>query len=100
MRTVHYHPDARAEFLQEVEYYAAISPRLALRFDRAVRAAESRAAAAPQAWPEFGRKARRIIDRRFQFSLIYLYSDAEIYVVAIAPMKRKPGYWKARLRDA
>jgi hypothetical protein len=40
VRAVRYHPDASAEFLQEVEYYAAISPRLAELFDKAVQTAE------------------------------------------------------------
>lgn len=30
---------------------------------------------------------RRVIDRRFKFSLVYLHTENEIYVVAIAPMK-------------
>lgn len=43
MRTVRYHSEARAEFLEQVDYYAAISPRLAEHFDRAVQTAETQA---------------------------------------------------------
>ena len=100
MRSVRYHPEAQAEFLHEVEYYAAISPRLAEIYDKAVHAAEAQAAETPEAWPRFGRKTRRVIDLTFQFSLVYLYTDTEIYVVALAPTKRKPNYWRKRLRDA
>ena len=91
MRTVRYHPEARAEFLHEVEYYAAVSTRLAELYDAAVHAAEMRAAASPEAWPRCGRLTRRVIDRRFGFSLVYLHSELEIYVVAVAPTKRRPG---------
>ena len=52
MRTVQYHPEARAEFLHEVEYYAAISVGLAEHYDRAVHIAEAQAAAAPETWPK------------------------------------------------
>ena len=99
MRSVRYHPEASAEFLHEVEYYAAISTRLAELYDKAVHAAETQAAATPEAWPKYGRQTRRVIDRRFNFSLVYLHSEDEIYVVAIAPTKRRPGYWRRRVRD-
>ena len=100
MRAVRYHPEARAEFLHEVEYYAHISTRLAELYDMAVHAAEMQAAADPEAWPKHRKKTRRVIDRRFKFSLVYLHNDQEIHVVAIAPMKRRPGYWTRRVRDA
>lgn len=99
MRAVRYHPAARAEFLHEVEYYATISTRLAELYDKAVHAAEMQAAANPEAWPKYGKKTRRLVDRRFKFSLVYLNNDHEIYVVAIAPMKRRPDYWTRRVSD-
>jgi plasmid stabilization system protein ParE len=100
VKKVRYHPAARAEFLHEVEYLAAISPRLAEHYDRAVHAAEEQAAESPETWPKYKHKTRRVVDRRFKFSLVYLHQENEIYVVAIAPTKRKPGYWSGRLSDA
>jgi toxin ParE1/3/4 len=99
VRSVRFHPAARVEFLHEVQYYAAISPRLAERFERAVHAAETSAAEAPEAWPKYAQMTRRVVDRTFKFSLVYMYTEADVYVVAIAPNRRKPGYWKARLSD-
>lgn len=100
MRTVRYHPDARAEFLNQVEYYIAIGARLAVRYDTAVHVAEQQAASAPETWPKYKQRTRRVVDRTFKFSLVYLLSESEIFVVAVAPMRRKPGYWRARLSDA
>lgn len=100
MRTVRYHPQARAEFLHEVEYYAAIGTRLAELFDKAVHSAERQAATTPDAWSKHKHRTRRVIDRRFKFSLVYLHNEDEIYVVAIAPWRRKPDYWKGRLSGA
>ena len=100
MRSVRYHREARAEFLHQVQYYAAISPRLAERYDRAVHASETSAATTPEVWPKYKHKTRRVVERRFKFSLVYLYTHSEIYVVAVAPTNRKPGYWKARISDA
>lgn len=97
MKRVRYHPAARAEFLHQVEYFAAISPRLAEHFDASVRKAEACAAEAPDAWPKSGHGTRRVIDRRFKFSLVYLSDEAGIVVIAIAAMRRKPGYWRTRI---
>ena len=99
MRTVHYHLAAREEFLRQVAYYSDISVRLAERYDKAVRKAEVQAAEAPEQWPSYKFKTRRVTDRTFKFSLVYLYNENEIYVVAVASTRRSPTYWKARLRD-
>jgi len=99
VRTVQYHPKARDEFLREVEHYAATSPRLAERYDKAVHTAAMQAASAPESWPKYRYKTRRVIDRRFGFSLVYLHSEGEIYIVAVASNRRKPGYWKERLSE-
>ena len=100
MRTVRYHPEARVEFLNQIEYYIAIGTRLADRYDNAVHAAERQAAATPDVWPKYKHRTRRVVDRTFKFSLVYLHSESEIYVVAVAPTRRKPGYWRERLSDA
>ena len=100
MRTVRYHPEARAEFLHEVQYYANIGTRLAEHYDSSVRAAEVQAATDPETWPKYKYRTRRVVDRKFKFSLVYLFSENEIHVVAIAPTRRKPGYWQSRLSDA
>jgi toxin ParE1/3/4 len=98
VRPVHYRPEARAEFLHEVQYYAAISPRLAEQFDRAVRSAELSAAPTQDAWPKYMHKTRRVVERRFKLSLVYLYAGSEIYVAAVASSNRRPGYWKGKAR--
>lgn len=100
MRAVRYHPAARDEFLCQVVYYAGVSTRLAERYDKAVHKAEVQAAESPELWPPYKFKTRRIIDRTFKFSLVYLHNENEIYVVAVASTRRKPTYWKTRLSDA
>jgi plasmid stabilization system protein ParE len=39
---------------------------------------------------------RRILLRRFPFSIIYALDSNSIVVVAIAHQRRRPGYWKGR----
>jgi len=53
-------------------------------------------------YPELGRSAgselRRAPLRRFPFLLIYAHSAEEIVVVAVAHQRRRPGYWRRRVR--
>jgi len=100
VRAVRYHPEARDEFLRQIGYYCGVSTQLAERYDKAVHKAETQAAESPELWPRYKFKTRRVIDRTFKFSLVYLHNENEIYVVAVAPTRRKPSYWKTRLSDA
>lgn len=97
MRLIRYHPDARAEFLHEIAYFSGLSVGLSERFDRAVIAAEALAAATPERWPQYVHGTRRVMDKRFKFSLVYIHDERAITVIAIAPFRRPPGYWNARL---
>lgn len=53
-------------------------------------------------FPEMGSPylhgTRRVFPKRFPHSLVYLHRNGEIYVVAVAPFKRKPAYWKSRTK--
>lgn len=46
---------------------------------------------------EYG--TRRYFPKKFPFSLVYVEGEAEIYILALAPDSRKPGYWRARRND-
>lgn len=39
---------------------------------------------------------RRVVLRRFPFSLIYSEERNEIVIIAVAHAKRRPGYWRGR----
>jgi hypothetical protein len=48
----------------------------------------------------YGRRARRYVFPRYPFSLVYIFRDGDVEVVAVAHGRRRPGYWRSRLRDA
>jgi hypothetical protein len=97
VRAVLYLDEAREEFLHEVAYFAAISPQLAEKFDQAVLKAEALASEFAELGMPYKHGTRRVIPGRFKFSMVYLTMEREVVVVAFAPFKRKPGYWRARL---
>ena len=54
-----------------------------------------------QAQPEAGtlsrdRRTRRVLVHGFPYQVLHRLSQYEIIIVAIAHLKRRPGYWKKR----
>ena len=96
MRSVRYVEEAREEFLYEVEYFSAVSPRIGRRFDEAVQKAEALIAEFSDAGFPYKYGTRRVFPGKFKFSIVYLVREDEVVVVAVAPFKRKPGYWRSR----
>lgn len=100
MRTVRYLDEARAEFLHEVGYFTSISARLGERFDQTVVKAERLAAEFAEMGLPYTHGTRRVLLGKFKFSLVYLTRRDEVVVIAVAPFKRKPGYWRRRIGAA
>ncbi|MEK6372107.1 MAG: type II toxin-antitoxin system RelE/ParE family toxin [Acidobacteriota bacterium] len=53
---------------------------------------------APQRWPIHSAGMRRYVFPTFPYSLIYFVENEFIQIVAVAHEKRRPGYWRKRLR--
>jgi toxin ParE1/3/4 len=100
VRSVRYLDEAREEFLHEVQYFTAASPRLGERFDAAVQKAEAFAAEFAEAGSPYKYGTRRAFPGKFKFSIVYLTRPDEVVVIAVAPFKRKPGYWRSRVSAA
>lgn len=72
------------------EFFDAVVATLALIEDR----------------PEIGtpisgdHRTRRVLIARFPYQVVYRLRSTEIAIVAIAHLKRRPGYWKHRVRGA
>ena len=52
----------------------------------------------PELHPLVGDKIRRCLFNRFPYALYYGIIEGRILVVAIAHLRRKPGYWYDRLK--
>jgi toxin ParE1/3/4 len=93
VRSIRYLDAARDEFLHEVAYFTAVSPALGRRFDEAVQRAEALIAEFAEMGSPFKFGTRRV----FTFAMVYLVRPDEVLVIALAPFKRKPGYWRHRI---
>lgn len=90
-------PAAQAELLHEVEYYSNARAGTGIRFQAAVEAAIERALRHPLGGAPLHKETRSILVKGFPFSVIYRASETELLVVALAPHRRRPGYWLGRI---
>jgi toxin ParE1/3/4 len=98
---VRFRPEAAAELRHARDWYATREHGLGTEFVAAVDAAVDRVAARPLAFrllPSVP-SVRRAPLRRFPFVLLFRVLTADVIeVIAVAHMRRRPGYWKTRIR--
>jgi plasmid stabilization system protein ParE len=94
------HPEARREASAATTWYGTRSHDAARDFARAVRAGVQSIRERPAAWAHWkGSDIRRKILHKFPYSIFYIVENDAVVIVAIAHHKRRPGYWKPRLRQ-
>ena len=93
---VRFHPAASDELREARLWYEERSPLSATAFAQAVDAAVVRIAEAPMRYPLGEHGTRRVILKRFPYSVFYRVGAEETVVVAVAHQKRLPGYWIGR----
>jgi toxin ParE1/3/4 len=91
--------EALHEFQEHIGYFDGLSPARADRFIDAIEAAISDIRTYPQVGPVTSRSVRQRVVHAFPYSVLYVDTPAEIIIVAVAPHKRRPGYWRKRLRN-
>ena len=92
-----FHPEARNELYQTIDYYQEQNVRLGFEFLEEIYSTVQRIIEFPKAFPSLSKNTRRCITNRFPFAVIYKVRLNEIFIVAITHLARKPGYWKKRI---
>ena len=96
MKRARFVAPAREEFLAEVAYYNGARAGLGAQFTSAVEEATARALAFPLAGSPSESNTRRVIVKKFPFSVIYRPEPEGIVIFALAHHSRLPGYWRNR----
>ena len=96
MREAVFHPEARAEVRESVEFYETHLNGLGLRFLAAVEGTVERISASPEAGSPLAGEFRKRIVLGFPYNIIYRVWEDYIYLVAVAHHRRRPGYWRDR----
>lgn len=94
-----FHPDADAELTEATQYYESREKGLGLDFLGEVERALDQILTNPEAYRKVGRRVRRKPFQRFPYNLVYAVYPERIRIVAIAHQKRRPFYWRKRLKD-
>jgi plasmid stabilization system protein ParE len=90
-------PGAQEELLEHALRYRAESPSLAAAFLDEVERAVARISTFPEHGSPYLAGTRRVVLRRFPFSVVYSREAEGLLVVAIAHQHRRPGYWRDRV---
>ena len=91
-----FNPAARRELDAAADFYADEAPGLGDAFLDELERAVGWALDHPQAGAPLGGPFRRWLVRRFPYAVIYRADREPIRVLAVAHLRRRPGYWRGR----
>jgi hypothetical protein len=94
-----FHPEAILETVEATEWYAERSLNAERRFKAELRKAEKLVTRDPEAWGRYLYGTRCYKLNRFPFGLVYVQRSEKIIGIAVAHFKRRPGYWRKRLKN-
>jgi plasmid stabilization system protein ParE len=80
------------------DWYAERSRRAAEAFLNELDRAARQIAEHPEQFPAFEFGTRRIVLHKFPYVLVYRESDTGVEIIAVAHGRRRPGYWRNRVR--
>jgi len=98
MKPIRFHPEADVEVTEAVEFYEGRSSGLGSAILAELERSLGQIAIAPEAYQKIGRRTRRKPLWRFPYNLIYAVYPDRIRVVAFAHQKRRPFYWRRRMK--
>src|ERR1019366_2186298 len=90
---------AEEELRKAKEYHELRRRGLGGEFVQAFEEAMERILAFPEAWGMIADKVRYCIFKRFEYGVLYVIRGETIFVLAVMHLKRRPEYWKKRLRE-
>lgn len=103
MKPVRFAPEFPDELAEAAAWYASQGPGLPQRFleevEHALQAIQIRPTSFPclrNLLPDL--QIHRALLSRFPYAVLFLILDEEVRVLAIAHLKREPGYWLDRLQ--
>lgn len=96
---VNFHDEAEAELAEAALFYEERVVGLGASFAAEIKSSIAFIQAHPEASPWLGRLLRRFVVKRFPYSIIYRHEEENIFILAIAHDRRRPGYWKLRQQD-
>jgi plasmid stabilization system protein ParE len=94
-----YHPQAIQEAWEAFHWYEQRSESAAEGFWGELRRARQSATRHPHTWSPYLFGTRCFQLQRFPYGLVYVERGSRIVGIAVAHLKRRPGYWRKRLAE-
>jgi len=91
--------EADAEFHEQIAYFDQQAEGLADRFVANVEATVRHIREYPESGSSLSGSVRKRVLRVFKYNVLYINRPEEILIIAVAPHKRHPHYWRKRLRS-
>jgi hypothetical protein len=90
------HPLAEAELASAAQFYEGRVSGLGETFLVEVGRCFERARHSPESGAQCYDRFRRLLLRRFPYSIVYEVLPRAVVIIAVAHLRRKPGYWRKR----
>ena len=99
MKPYRFHREADAEFTDALLYYSELGAALSHRFYDEIQAGLAEVCAHPLRFRQIDPPVRRYLLPSFRYALLYIAEPDRVWIIAVAPLRREPGYWKHRLKE-
>ncbi|WAL61464.1 type II toxin-antitoxin system RelE/ParE family toxin [Thermocoleostomius sinensis] len=90
-------PEAELDIQDGFKWYETQVPGLGSEFIRAIDTCLSGIGRNPLAYPLLYQQARRALVRRFPYSILYVFDQNTVSIIACFHSKRNPKSWQERL---
>ncbi len=92
-----FHPDAEAEHLETVAFYETQRAGLGASYIAEIESFLELVCEAPTRYPvQIDPDIRRVMLRRFPFTVLYRETEDAVLVLAVAHHRHRPSYWLGR----
>ncbi len=92
-----YHPEAISEAAEAYRWYFERSEKAAEGFWQELHRARQLVTGQPESWNPYFHGTRCFRLHRYPFGLVYVQRSNLIFGLAVAHLKRRPGYWRDRM---
>lgn len=92
--------EAEVELWEAVAYYEDRAAGLGLDFASEIERSVQTIAENPERWPLRADGTHRYLAHRFPYLVVYACQSDRIWILAVAHCKRRPAYWRHRIRGA
>ena len=89
---------AELDFAEALDFYREESDALAGRLYDEIQRLIAEICAAPRLYRIVAEPVRRHFSETFPYAVLYVEKPDHVLILAIAHFKRRPGYWRERLR--